>query len=70
MPRTVQPIAVSEKNGAAILDMAPQNFRELVACGALPPPTKLGGLERWLVSDLEAIFTGAVRRPTDDEDFK
>ena len=53
------PIYASEKTAARLLDMETKEFRELVANGALPPPTKItAGVERWRVADIDAILTG------------
>lgn len=65
----VQPIAVSDKTAAQMLDMPAARFRELVDHGAMPKPITLGnGIERWRYADLEAIVEGRARIPQ-DEDF-
>ena len=58
----LRPLAVGEVSAAAMLDMPAKVFREMVACGALPPPKSIGKYKRWLVSDLEAILSGAAAR--------
>ena len=56
-------LAVGDKTAAAMFDMTLKVFWELVSCGALPGPTVIGGYNRWIVSDLEAILTGEAARP-------
>lgn len=65
-----QPIAVKERTAAAMLDMTASEFRDLVSRGALPPAKPIGGTIRWCVAELEAILSGATKRPEDDEDFE
>ena len=59
----IEPIAVTEKTAAAMLDMKVRDFCDLVAEGALPGPTYIGGHQRWMVCDLKAILTGEAARP-------
>ncbi|MDV7141834.1 hypothetical protein R3X27_03970 [Tropicimonas sp. TH_r6] len=61
MPTRAQPIAVKEKTAAAMLDMPPAEFRQLVERGALPPPCQIGEATRWRVADLEAIRDGTKK---------
>ena len=62
-----QPLAVTESTAAAMLDMKPSEFRGLVQCGALPRPAQISDkIERWRVSDLEAILNGSAI----DNDFE
>lgn len=64
------PIAVTDRTAAAMLDMKMPEFRKLVSCGALPGPFRLAGeIERWRMSDLEAIVNGTAARP-EIEDFE
>ncbi|WP_292292995.1 hypothetical protein [Marivita sp.] len=65
-----QPIAVKERTAAAMFDMTQTEFRELVSLGVLPPAKPIGGTKRWSVAELNAILSGAKRRPEDDEDFE
>ncbi|MEM8582501.1 MAG: hypothetical protein AAGF50_14995 [Pseudomonadota bacterium] len=56
-------ILASEKTAAAMLDLDPRQFRELVESGVLPRPANLPGFEkqpRWRVAELEAIASGAA----------
>lgn len=63
----ITPIAVGEKAAARMLDMSPAKFRELVAAGAFPLPVPLAeGVDRWRVSDLEAILNGEAARPQEE----
>lgn len=70
MPLRALPLAVKENTAAAMLDMSPAEFRQLVGCGALPPPLHIGKATRWRVADLEAILNGISRKPEDDQDFE
>ena len=67
MNANTRPLAVGERTAAAMLDLSPKDFFELVACGALPAPRSIGQHKRWMVSDLEAILSGDAARP--DEAF-
>ncbi|MEO1474007.1 MAG: hypothetical protein AAFS03_08705 [Pseudomonadota bacterium] len=52
-------IYVRDTRAAKLCDLTTEEFRKLVDAGALPPPRKLGGHERWYVPDLHAVATGA-----------
>jgi predicted DNA-binding transcriptional regulator AlpA len=54
------PILANERTAARLLDMKPTEFRALVKDGHLPRPKMLGKLERWPVSELKRIATGAA----------
>ncbi len=56
----IAPIAVAERTAAKMMDMTSSDFKRLVDAGSLPPPVSLSGLERWLVSDLEAVLKGSA----------
>ncbi|BBU58556.1 hypothetical protein KU6B_48210 [Mameliella alba] len=60
-------IAVKSETAAKMLDMTPDEFRALVADGALPGPVRIGDKERWLCDTLRAILRGDAAKP--DEDF-
>jgi predicted DNA-binding transcriptional regulator AlpA len=49
-----------------MLDMPTAEFRRLVASGALPPPVRIGGHERWHVAQIEAILSGPAARPSQE----
>lgn len=66
-PRSFKPIAVRDTKAAAMLDMSATEFRRLVERGALPPPSRIGDLERWRVDQIEAILRADAALP--DEDF-
>jgi hypothetical protein len=51
---------------AALLDMRPAEFRELVTAGALPQPVRFG---RWDVTELQAIMRGTAARPKEEFDL-
>lgn len=63
------PIAVRATNAAAMLDMPAAEFRRLVERGALPPPVRIGGHERWHVAQIEAIIRGDAAKPSEDFDL-
>ncbi|TMV14433.1 helix-turn-helix transcriptional regulator [Arenibacterium halophilum] len=61
-----QPICVRETRAAQLLDLTSKEFRDLVSKGALPRPVRVGGFDRWRVSDLEAILNGDAALPSED----
>jgi predicted DNA-binding transcriptional regulator AlpA len=68
MNAPILPLAVRETTAAKMLDMSQAEFRRLVGAGALPPPARVGGCERWRVADIEAILNGSASLP--EEDFE
>lgn len=52
------PLFASEKTAARLLDMKPDAFRELVDKGYLPPPRRIGNLERFDLAELQAVIRG------------
>lgn len=62
----LQLLYASDRTAARLLDLKLAEFRDLVAAGVLPPPTRIGALERWSVEDLDAILRGRAFRPQDD----
>lgn len=53
------PIFASEKAAAELLDMAPADFRDLVASGHLPRGREIApGLVRWDAEQLRALGRG------------
>lgn len=63
------PLAVRATTAAAMLDMPAAEFRRLVERGALPPPVRIGGHERWHVAQIEAIIRGDAAKPSEDFDL-
>lgn len=61
-----QLLYASDRTAARLLDLTLAEFRELVTAGALPPPTRIGPLDRWNVEDLDAIIRGQAFRPQDE----
>lgn len=62
----ISPIAVAEKTAAKMMEMAPVEFRRLVNSGSLPSPVRIAGdLQRWRVSDLEAVLNGDAMNEDD-----
>lgn len=59
-------LAVKATTAAAMLDMAPAEFRRLVQRGALPPPVRIGEHDRWHVAQIEAIIRGDAAKPSED----
>lgn len=53
-----EPFFASEKTAAALLDMKPAEFRNLVEAGSLPPPKLIGDLKRWDTGELKRIASG------------
>ena len=60
------PLFADDRTAATLFCMTPVEFRGLVETGALPGPVQIAGYERWRVSDLEAVATGAAM----EEDFE
>ena len=60
------PLFATETTAAALLDMKPGQFRDLVKAGALPGPARL---ERWDVAELQEIMRGKAHKPKDTLDL-
>lgn len=58
-------ICVSKSSAAAMLNLSPGKFSELVETGAMPKPRCVGSRRLWLVSEL---FTCAAALPSQDEE--
>jgi hypothetical protein len=58
MPKTSDPLFASERTAARLLDMKPDEFRGLVDRGHLPPPRRIGEVERFDVAELQAVIRG------------
>ena len=55
-----EPLFASEASTAKLLDMKPAELRAQVAAGHLPPPKKIGLLERFDVDELRRVIRGEV----------
>lgn len=53
-----EPIFASELTAARLLDMTRADFRALVDRGHLPPPRRIGNLERFDMAELQAVLRG------------
>jgi len=51
-------IFAAERRAAALLDMKPTEFLQLVNDGVLPKPTLIGAHKRWDVEQLQDIARG------------
>lgn len=60
------PLAVKAQTAAAMLDLSAADFLKLVERGALPPPVRIGGHDRWHVAQLEAILRGNAAKPNEE----
>lgn len=56
--RNPAPLYARDRNAAKLLDMSTAEFCKLVDGGFLPAPVKIGGHERWDVTDLRRIISG------------
>lgn len=55
---STRPAFASDRTAAALLDMKPAEFCELVEAGHLPKPIERGGMKRWDVEHLVRIWRG------------
>jgi hypothetical protein len=58
MPKTPDLLFASERTAARLVDMKPDEFRALVDRGLLPPPRKIGNVERFDLAELQAVIRG------------
>jgi hypothetical protein len=58
-------ICVSKSSAAAMLNLSPGKFSELVETGAMPKPRCVGSRRLWLVTEL---YTCAAALPSQDEE--
>lgn len=56
--KPAEPIFASELTAARLLDMTRADFRALVDRGHLPPPRRIGNLERFDLAELQAVIRG------------
>lgn len=57
-------ICVNKLSAAAMLNLSPGKFSELVQLGSMPKPRCVGSRRLWLVNEL---YTCAVALPSQDE---
>ena len=62
---SIPAICVSKSSAAAMLNLSPNKFSELVLSGAMPKPRCVGSRRLWLVNEL---YTCAAALPSQDED--
>lgn len=58
MPKTPDLLFASERTAARLVDMKPDEFRDLVDRGLLPPPRRIGNVERFDLAELQAVIRG------------
>ncbi|WJS83529.1 hypothetical protein [Paracoccus sp. TOH] len=62
--KSLTPFLASEKTAAALLDMKPAEFRELVKAGHLPRGEEIApGVMRWETDHLRNLRAGRLARP-------
>ena len=60
---------VTREQGAAELSISPSTWDELVDCGQLPKPIKLGRMLRWRWADVDNQLRGEDRHCPDQEPY-
>ena len=60
-----QRLAVKAETAARMLDLPVAEFLRLVDAHALPPPRRIGDVERWDVAQIEATLRGTAQRHQD-----
>jgi hypothetical protein len=58
-------ICVNKSSAAAMLNLSPGKFSELIDAGAMPKPRCVGSRRLWLVNEL---YTFAAALPSQDEE--
>ena len=58
MPKTPDLLFASERTAARLVDMKPDEVRDLVDRGLLPPPRRIGNVERFDLAELQAVIRG------------
>jgi hypothetical protein len=58
-------ICVNKSSAAAMLNLSPGKFSELITAGAMPKPRCVGSRRLWLVNELYAF---AAALPSQDEE--
>ncbi len=56
LPRSLPPLAVRRELAAALFDLSPTKFDQLVADSRMPKPKKVDGRVIWSVRKLEIAF--------------
>lgn len=54
------PLFVSKRSAAQLLDMRPAEFQALLEAGHIPKPRQIGRHERWDVEELRKIASGEM----------
>lgn len=65
IPPTISAICVSKSSAAAMLNLSPGKFSELVEAGGMPKPRCVGSRRLWLVAEL---YTCAAALPSQAEE--
>lgn len=65
IPSSTPAICVGKSSAAAMLNLSPGKFSELVQAGAMPKPRCVGSRRLWLVNEL---YTCAAALPSQDEE--
>lgn len=65
LPSNVPAICVSKSSAAAMLNLSPGKFSELVLSGEMPKPRCVGTRRLWLVNEL---YSCAAALPSQDEE--
>lgn len=64
LPASLPPIAVRREHAAAVIDVSPTKFDELVRDGSMPPARMIGSRRVWLLDEIRAR---ALELPTADD---
>ncbi|MGU9978766.1 helix-turn-helix transcriptional regulator [Phreatobacter sp. HK31-P] len=64
LPASLPPIAVRREHAAAVIDVSPKKFDELVKDGRMPPARKIDGRRVWIIDEIRAR---ALDLPTADD---
>ena len=65
IPSNIPTICVSKSSAAAMLNLSPGKFSELVEAGSMPKARCVGSRRLWLVTEL---YTCAAALPSQDEE--
>jgi predicted DNA-binding transcriptional regulator AlpA len=64
MTAPIDPL-IRDRVAAGMLGCSPTTIWRRVADGTLPRPVKIGGMSRWLTSEIEAVVESAKARRND-----